>query len=540
MSIEPRPSNEPLGRSHEVDHERLELLDMLLEAAHDGFLDWHIKPSSVHFSPRLKVMLGYEDDELPTSRDGWIELTHPSERGMLILAISELVSGDWPFDLVCRVKHRVTGWRWLRCRAAARRDEAGAVARIVAMFSDVSDTVRAERRQASLISAIPDLLLRVQSDSTVIDFKKPEGDSVYTLPAPKPGDKLASSPFTSGWTESAMQALAAAVNERRASQFETRIRTSGEPRQTREIEVRVFPSADDESLFVLRDITTEKGQREQGLQSQKLEAIGQLAAGIAHEINTPLQFVGDNLHFLADVANTLAQVLDRYRASVGEQTAKELREVESEMDVDYMLEHLRPAFSAAIDGVERVRKIVQAMKSFSHPEATEKQPEDLNQALETTIIISTNVWKYVAEIERDFDLDLPKVSCTVGSLNQVFLNLITNAAHAIASVVGDSGTKGRIHISTRHDAESVEIRFRDTGAGIPDAVRSRIFEPFFTTKPIGQGTGQGLALARSIVRQHQGSIEFETEEGVGTTFLVRLPLHPAAPVRDDLGPAPIA
>jgi signal transduction histidine kinase len=288
--------------------------------------------------------------------------------------------------------------------------------------------------------------------------------------------------------------------------------------------VRVFPSADDETLFVIRDISAEKHQRDQSLQSQKLEAIGQLAAGIAHEINTPLQFVGDNLHFLAEAAETLTNALGQYRENVTETTIETFNKIDESLDIPYMTEHLKSAFMAALDGVQRVSVIVQAMKSFSHPGPKEKRQEDLNHAIETTLTISTNVWKYVAEIERDFAPDLPKVDCVIGEINQVLLNLITNAAHAIGDVVGESGGKGVIRISTRYDSDCIVVRISDSGGGMPEAVQKRVFEPFFTTKPVGRGTGQGLPLARSIILQHRGSLEFETQQGVGTTFTIRLPI----------------
>jgi signal transduction histidine kinase len=170
------------------------------------------------------------------------------------------------------------------------------------------------------------------------------------------------------------------------------------------------------------------------------------------------------------------------------------------------------------------------MKEFSHPGSKEKTPVDLNHAIENTIAVARNEWKYVADIDTDLDATLPQVSCLPDEFNQVILNLIVNAAHAIAEVVGKSGTeKGRIHVSTRNGAEWVEIRIRDTGAGIPEKIRSRVFDPFFTTKEVGKGTGQGLAIARSVVvDKHGGSIHFETEAGKGTTFIIRLPQNGSA------------
>lgn len=528
MSTNDNPTGTITNEQHLGGEERLELLDLLLEAGADGFFDWHVDLGKMFYSSRFEMILGYDDESLPKAPTAWLDLLHPEDRGTVAQAFEDLVAGVWPFDVTLRMRHRVTGWRWFRARAAAHRNLSGTATRIVATFSDISDRVRAERRQMSLVNALPDLLIRVQNDSTIIDVKTPEGNAGYAKNVAKLGEKLFESPFASSWVSPAVQALANAVAFRKETHFEALLRPDNDEVDSFDIEVRVLPSSEDESLFVIRDITAQKRQREQGLQSQKLEAIGQLAAGIAHEINTPLQFVGDNLHFLVEATDAFLQALERYRASTSEECAPMLKAMESSLDIEYMTEHVRPAFSGAIDGVQRVSVIVQAMKAFSHPGAAEKRPEDLNHAIETTITLSTNVWKYVADIERDFAEDLPKVDCVVGEVNQVFLNLITNAAHAIGDVVGQSGTKGKIVIATRIDGDVAEIRISDSGRGIPNAVRGRIFEPFFTTKPVGQGTGQGLPLARAIVVQHRGTLDFETREGHGTTFVVRLPIAQAA------------
>jgi len=170
------------------------------------------------------------------------------------------------------------------------------------------------------------------------------------------------------------------------------------------------------------------------------------------------------------------------------------------------------------------------MKEFSHPGVEEKRSIDINKAIETTITVARNEWKYVAEVETRFDFDLPLVLCHAGEFNQVILNLLINAAQAIAQSLGDSSQeKGKIVVSTSHDEDWAEISISDTGAGIPEAVRSRVFEPFFTTKPVGKGTGQGLALAHTaIVRRHGGKIWFDSEVGKGTTFYIRMPLAQSA------------
>ena len=268
-------------------------------------------------------------------------------------------------------------------------------------------------------------------------------------------------------------------------------------------------------------------------QAQKLEAIGQLAAGIAHEINTPTQYIGDNVHFLKDAFQDLQSLLANYERLLAEargntlsaETVGEVSSAVERADAGYLLEEIPKAFEQTLEGVTRVSTLVSAMKEFSHPGTKDKILLDLNRAIESTLIVARNEWKYVAEVATDFDSALPMVPCLPGEFNQAILNLIINATHAIADVVRKGGAeKGTIRVQTRNCAEWVEIRIQDTGTGIPEEIRSRIFDPFFTTKAIGKGTGQGLAITRSVVvDKHGGTIHFETEEGKGTTFIVRLP-----------------
>jgi signal transduction histidine kinase len=194
------------------------------------------------------------------------------------------------------------------------------------------------------------------------------------------------------------------------------------------------------------------------------------------------------------------------------------------------------AIQQSLQGIGRVTTIVRAMKEFSHPGSEEKSDTDLNRAIETTITVARNEWKYVAEVVTDFDPALPLVRCLPGEINQVILNLIVNAAHAIADVVENNGkSKGTITIRTRSQGDRVEIRVSDTGTGIPETIRAKIFDPFFTTKGVGKGTGQGLAIAHSvIVDKHGGTISCETEVGKGTTFVIRLPLLSSTPQTEAL------
>jgi PAS domain S-box-containing protein len=287
------------------------------------------------------------------------------------------------------------------------------------------------------------------------------------------------------------------------------------------------------TLVIGSDVTERSALEDQLRQAQKLESVGQLASGIAHEINTPTQYIGDNVRFLKDAFQNLEAVRTSYEkllAAAKENTlsAETVQEVTKALELAeaaYLFEEIPKAIDQTLEGVSRVAKLVSAMKEFSHPGTKEKIPLDLNHAIENTITVARNEWKYVAEMKTEFDDALPRVSCLPGEFNQVILNLIINAAHAIADVVDKSGTeKGKIKIQTRDTADWVEIRIEDTGSGIDEKVRARIFDPFFTTKEIGKGTGQGLAIARSVVvDKHGGTIHFETEVGTGTTFVVRLP-----------------
>ncbi len=293
-----------------------------------------------------------------------------------------------------------------------------------------------------------------------------------------------------------------------------------------------------EILIIGSDTTDRSALEEQRRQAQKLESVGQLAAGIAHEINTPTQYIGDNLRFLKDTFRDLQDLLANYeRLSVaGSGSALSSEEVQAlvaavkKADAAYLMEEIPKAIEQSLEGVSRVSALVGAMKEFSHPGTKEKVLLDLNHAIQCTITVARNEWKYVAEMETDFDPTLPRISCQPGEFNQVILNLIVNAVHAIADLVAKGGpAKGTIKVQTRNCEEWVEIRIQDSGTGIPTKARARVFDPFFTTKEIGKGTGQGLAIARSVVvDKHGGTIHFETEEGKGTTFIIRLPKESAA------------
>ncbi|WP_051822426.1 ATP-binding response regulator [Desulfonatronum thiodismutans] len=273
------------------------------------------------------------------------------------------------------------------------------------------------------------------------------------------------------------------------------------------------------------------------LQAQKLESIGQLAAGVAHEINTPIQFISDNMRFLQDAFKDLRFLISTCRELLGDESTsgfsvnnvKEAQNRFSAIDVEYLLRETPQAIEQSLGGLERVAHIVRSMKSFAHPGEKNMVLADINKALTDTVTVSRNEWKYVAEMHMDLDPELPRMSCYLSELNQAFLNIVTNAAQAVAEAHGEhSQEQGLITISSRYDGEWIEIRISDTGAGIPDDIKPRLFDPFFTTKEVGKGTGQGLVIVHNaIVKRHGGTVAVESEVGRGTTFVLRLPASTA-------------
>jgi signal transduction histidine kinase len=238
-------------------------------------------------------------------------------------------------------------------------------------------------------------------------------------------------------------------------------------------------------LALVLDMTERLVLEDQLKQAQKLESIGQLAAGIAHEINTPIQYIGDNTNFLAGAFRDVGVVLTLYRKAQSDPAAaSEATRAAEETDLDYLLEESPRAIAQTLEGVNHVARIVKAMKVFAHPGTDEKVPIDLNHAIETVIAVARNEWKYTAEVVTNFAPDLPAVPGLAGELNQVFLNLLVNAAHAVQSIHSSEGCKGSITFTTRRIENLVEVRITDTGCGIPEAIRGRIFDPFFTTKPV--------------------------------------------------------
>jgi signal transduction histidine kinase len=288
------------------------------------------------------------------------------------------------------------------------------------------------------------------------------------------------------------------------------------------------------AVGVTQDVTAIKALERELAQAQKLESIGQLSAGIAHEINTPTQYIGDNIRFIQETFQQVLGLVGKLAALAADHTdgMVPVTPIAAELarpDVSYWRDEIPKAIAQSLEGIARIAKIVSAMKEFSHP-GLEKTPVDLNHAIVSTITVASNEWKYIAEVRTDFDPSLPAVSVIPGAFNQVILNILVNAAHAVRAAVGESASRmGTISVATRRIEDWAEIRIADTGCGIPAKILARIFDPFFTTKPLGKGTGQGLAIAHDVVvKKLGGTISVNSEPGVGTTFTLRLPLDTPA------------
>jgi two-component system NtrC family sensor kinase len=488
-----------------------------------------------------------------TPGGGCYSLVHPDDRDAAARQWAKVNGTGAPYAVDCRIRGADGLFRWHSVKATAVRGDAGRIVRWIGTATDVEDRNALEdrERRSRLESQGDRTFQSVIVDSMAEGLYTVDGDGMLTA-LNSAGARML------GWEEKDLlgRSVHAAVHFRRpdgtplpeseCSLLGTRllgVRTGARSTPlTDETFIRkdgsTFPvscsaaplkmgATGPGAVIVFRDMTEVRRAELEARHDQKLESLGRLSAGLAHEINTPIQFVGDNTRFLASAYQDMLELLLVYRTcmakTLGEMAWDErtrlAQEAETKADVEYLASEIPVAASQSLEGVERVASLVRAMKSFSYKDSAEQSYADLNEAIRTTLTVARNEVKYVADVTLDLG-ELPEVMCHRGDLNQVFLNLLINAGDALEG----KGERGEIRITSRAEGPTAVISFADNGSGIPEHIKRSIFEPFFTTKEVGRGTGQGLALARAVLDKHGGSIEVRSVVGEGTTFTLRLPV----------------
>ncbi|MEM6532528.1 MAG: ATP-binding protein [Myxococcota bacterium] len=508
-------------------HAEQRTIKNLLAATMAGVVEHDLRAGTVRYDERWMLILGF-DPESPVEVDEelWLRLTHPDDREELEAYWADHVEQGWPFQHTWRMSHAHGGYRWILGRSAVQLDESGTPTHATSFFSDVTERVEASRRHEALVAALPDTVLRVSHTGEVLDARLANRERDLEL-----FDGLTKNRELDAIT---YPTLRGRLRKCVADSIETKklveANWSGQDEDEAlrvELELRCTPVGQNEAVCIVRDITDRRFLETQLAQAQRLESIGQLAAGVAHEINTPLQFIGDNVHFLQTGVDRLvgfvtdcSKIIETHASPEGLELLESKRKSSK---IKFLSSSCPDALDSAREGVERVAGIVKALKEFSHPGSDNAQPADLNRALQTTLQISVSEWKEVAEVVTEFDAELSPVTCFVDELNQCFLNIIVNAAHAIEEKYG-SDKSGRIVLKTQSLDQAVEIRISDNGPGIPEEIRERIYDPFFTTKEVGKGTGQGLSIARKVVVEKHGGQLICESNAAGTTFVIRLPV----------------
>jgi len=487
--------------------------------------------------------------KMPGSFEGFQRLLHPDDRERVRTAIETHLETGLPYRAEFRVIDQDGSVRHWSARGAALRNASGRPTQFVAVTTDITEqkeTEAALSHLAAIVEFSEASIISIDLQGTILTWN-PAAERIYGYSGEEAiGRSVALIYPQNGEPE--LQRLLQKMHLGKGTQhIETvRIRKNGEP-------IPVFatysPLRDSSGTIIgacsiANDMTERKLLERQLAQAQKLESIGQLASGIAHEINTPIQYVGDNIRFLKDSFARLEPLFEGYEellASVRSELpaagfVADLEALAKATRASYLRAEIPRSLEDSLEGIGRVAEIVRAMKEFSHPGPLEKIPLDINRAIESTVLVSRNEWKYASDLHTEFDPNLPPVMCVPGEFNQVVLNLIVNAAHSVADVMRDKpGQKGSIVVSTHHDGGWAEVRVKDTGTGIPEEIQASVFNPFFTTKGVGKGTGQGLAIAYSvIVRKHGGTISFDTAMGGGTTFRIRLPIDGAPSPASDM------
>lgn len=498
------------------------------ESSGDSIYEWDLRSDQVTLLGGTEANFGWD---APWAGGSFMKMVHPADRERLRSAIWRNLSSGEPYKQEYRMTTPSGELRYYADQGSALRDKEGRPYKWIGVCRDITEEKKTERVNAELAAVVECAdagIISKDLAGTILTWNR-GAERIYGYTAEEMTGQDMSRLVPPERREEHTQLIERVRRGESIQHLETtRLTKSG---ALIHVLLTMSPIRDRSGAIlgmahIAWDMTQIKHLERQLAQTQKLESIGHLAAGVAHEINTPIQYIGDNGKFLEDAFRDLLQFVES--DGTPESSASEMLPSQRELNqgvLEYLRAEIPKALEQLLEGVDQVARIVRAMKEFSHPGPVEKMPVDINRAIESTVLVSKNEWKYVADVTTDLDANLPPVPCVAGEFNQVILNLIVNAAHAIGDVVRSSGGKGVIHISTRQDSRYAEIRVKDSGCGIPEAMQSKVFDPFFTTKPVGQGTGQGLAIAHAvIVQKHCGLITLESELGRGTTFVIKLPL----------------
>ncbi|MEO7387725.1 MAG: PAS domain-containing protein [Gammaproteobacteria bacterium] len=442
------------------------------------------------------------------------------------------LGGDALFQIEYRLRCEHGCWMWVHdAGRVVERDAASQPLRLVGVITDVTrrkdveqeSQSRAERLDLAARSAA--IAVWDQDLRTGRNYWDARMREIYGLSPDLPNEAIGTKVMAHLCHPADLDRLRATIHGALASSdhFDCEFRVIRDDGEQRHVDVRAIIHRDADGspvrvIGITMDVTERNRLVQERQQAQRLEAIGQLAAGIAHEINTPTQYIGDNTRFVQTAFAGVLSLLDQLRSNPPP-TPAELQSAWDAADAEYLRTEIPRAIEQSLEGINRVAGIVRAMRDFSHP-ATDRMPHDLNRAIESTLAVATNEWNYVAEVVTHLDPALPRVPVMPGEFNQVILNMVVNAAHAIAAV----RSKGRITLTTSLGGDHAVITIADNGCGMSAEVQKRIFEPFFTTKGVGEGTGQGLALTHNFITRHGGTISVESAPGCGTQFTIRLPL----------------
>ncbi|HVG63032.1 MAG TPA: ATP-binding protein [Hyalangium sp.] len=510
--------------------EELEQLRQTLASVEKDLWFWNPLTQDLRPSHRWRESLGYAEGEVEPTFESWKRLCHPEDLPRIEHSLHELAASTTPHaEFEYRARSKSGDWGWLRSRAqVVARDEQGRPTRVVGTDTDLTPMKRSEERLSALLQAIPDLIFRLRGDGTYLDFSCSTPEATLLRPEDFIGRNMRDLQMPQSLIDLTLAHLERVLRDGGLAVYDYELDM---PQGRQSYEARTVRSGPDETVSIIRNVTDRRLVEErqaQLIQAEKLASLGQMAAGLAHEINNPVSYVASNLRALEGYALAVSPLLRMLREIVeapgkGPRTLtaeqlERMRQLWKQGDLDELLSDMPELIQESLTGTRRIKDIAHSLRAFAREDDGQPQSVDVNEELESTLRMVWNELKYKCEVKRDFG-PVPRITGFPTQLVQVFTNLLLNASHAIEA-------RGEIHIRTRLADEEVVVEISDTGKGMTPETLSKLFTPFFTTKPRGQGTGLGLSISRDIVTRHGGRIEVRSQLGRGSTFTLYLPITP--------------